>query len=83
MLCFLSLAAPAHMSTPDYTYDRLEAAFYSVFSPFAWNIFFAWVIFTAYFGYSSNNIFYVFLTLSIKSLFKTHWLKCSLGGTLK
>uniref|UniRef100_A0A1Q3FR05 Nose resistant-to-fluoxetine protein N-terminal domain-containing protein n=2 Tax=Culex tarsalis TaxID=7177 RepID=A0A1Q3FR05_CULTA len=56
ILLVLAFFGPAPMGSIDYQYNPLHAANYAAFSPIAWCIFFAWVVFASQLGYSNKLI---------------------------
>ncbi|XP_052873828.1 nose resistant to fluoxetine protein 6 [Anopheles cruzii] len=52
----LAFFGPAPMGSLHYVYNPLHAASYAAFSPIAWCLFFAWIVFTANLGYSNKLI---------------------------
>ncbi|KAJ8965176.1 hypothetical protein NQ314_004319 [Rhamnusium bicolor] len=47
----ISFVGPSFMSSLDYNYDPIDAAWYAAVSPILWCVSFAWVIFTVQFGH--------------------------------
>ncbi|XP_058064194.1 nose resistant to fluoxetine protein 6 isoform X2 [Anopheles bellator] len=52
----LAFFGPAPMGSLHYVYNPLHAASYAAFSPIAWCLFFAWIVFSANLGYSNKLI---------------------------